>query len=195
MPAYGAPLVGGHPALDFLNTIHDWTAPDPRDHIAGWPDAVAFGRAAGLLSRGEAERLSAGAPGGEMPRLRALRATLERVSGALVTGAAPAPTDLAHLAREAAEAAGAAAWRKTGLRLERQIAVDRAGAAALRLRIAEGAAGLLSSPRMDLVGRCPSCGWFFLDTSKNRSRRWCSMAMCGNSAKAKAYYRRRRRGR
>ncbi|MGH7701051.1 MAG: CGNR zinc finger domain-containing protein [Gemmatimonadales bacterium] len=42
---------------------------------------------------------------------------------------------------------------------------------------------------------CPSCGWFFLDASKNRSRRWCSMATCGSSAKARRYYRRRKAAR
>ncbi|HEY7407555.1 MAG TPA: CGNR zinc finger domain-containing protein [Gemmatimonadaceae bacterium] len=46
----------------------------------------------------------------------------------------------------------------------------------------------LPSDRVARVGACPSCGWFFLDTTKNRSRRWRSMAMCGSAAKARAYY-------
>ncbi len=33
-----------------------------------------------------------------------------------------------------------------------------------------------------------SCGWLFLDTTKNRSRRWCSMAYCGNRVKALRFY-------
>lgn len=32
-----------------------------------------------------------------------------------------------------------------------------------------------------------SCGWVFWDVSKNRSRRWCSMRVCGNRAKARTY--------
>ncbi|MGK5641104.1 CGNR zinc finger domain-containing protein [Streptomyces sp. URMC 126] len=31
------------------------------------------------------------------------------------------------------------------------------------------------------------CAWVFWDTSKNRSRRWCSMRVCGNRAKARRY--------
>jgi len=36
------------------------------------------------------------------------------------------------------------------------------------------------------------CAWLFLDTSKNGRRRWCSMATCGNSAKARRHYQKRR---
>jgi predicted RNA-binding Zn ribbon-like protein len=38
--------------------------------------------------------------------------------------------------------------------------------------------------------RCPVV---FLDESRNGSRRWCSMGVCGARAKASTYYRRRRR--
>ncbi|MFF0739600.1 CGNR zinc finger domain-containing protein [Streptomyces sp. NPDC004111] len=31
------------------------------------------------------------------------------------------------------------------------------------------------------------CAWVFWDTSKNRSRRWCSMRVCGNRTKARRY--------
>lgn len=47
----------------------------------------------------------------------------------------------------------------------------------------------------DAVGRmkiCGSCGWLFLDRSKNRSRTWCDMAVCGNRAKARRHYSARR---
>jgi predicted RNA-binding Zn ribbon-like protein len=35
---------------------------------------------------------------------------------------------------------------------------------------------------------CPDCEWLFFDQSKNQSRLWCDMALCGNRAKAKAHY-------
>lgn len=55
------------------------------------------------------------------------------------------------------------------------------------------AADLLTSDSLDRVGRCANvrdCGWLFLDTSRNRSRRWCSMETCGNRAKAMRHYHR-----
>ncbi|WP_433183642.1 CGNR zinc finger domain-containing protein [Actinoallomurus sp. CA-150999] len=46
-------------------------------------------------------------------------------------------------------------------------------------------------PRLK-VCRETTCRWAFLDTSKNRSRSWCSMRMCGNRTKTRAYRARRR---
>lgn len=42
------------------------------------------------------------------------------------------------------------------------------------------------------VKACPgrNCGWVFYDHSKNLSARWCSMKVCGDREKARAYYRR-----
>lgn len=38
---------------------------------------------------------------------------------------------------------------------------------------------------------CPNCDWLFIDRSKNKSRLWCDMAVCGNRSKVKAHYRRK----
>jgi predicted RNA-binding Zn ribbon-like protein len=57
--------------------------------------------------------------------------------------------------------------------------------------VARALADLLTSPRLHRVGRCEGvgdCGWLFLDTTKNGSRRWCSMAGCGSRAKMRRYY-------
>ena len=39
---------------------------------------------------------------------------------------------------------------------------------------------------------CRKCEWAFYDTSKNRSGSWCSMQLCGNRQKTRAYRDRRR---
>lgn len=38
----------------------------------------------------------------------------------------------------------------------------------------------------------PTCGWVFIDASRNQSRRWCDSTMCGNRARARRHYRRHR---
>ena len=60
--------------------------------------------------------------------------------------------------------------------------------------VARAAADLLTSQTVSRVGEClgDGCGWLFLDMSRNRSRRWCSMEECGNRAKARRYYARSR---
>src|SRR3989442_8269959 len=61
--------------------------------------------------------------------------------------------------------------------------------------IARSAADLLTSDEQrQLVRECgaPDCLWLFLDTTKNRSRQWCSMQSCGNREKARRHYQRLR---
>ena len=62
----------------------------------------------------------------------------------------------------------------------------------LLLPVAESAAWLLEHGDPSLVRRCDGteCVLVFYDTTRNRSRRWCSMEGCGSRAKAGAYYRR-----
>ncbi|AZU62422.1 CGNR zinc finger domain-containing protein [Neobacillus mesonae] len=57
--------------------------------------------------------------------------------------------------------------------------------------IVQSAVDILTSERdLKRVSQCEGdhCGWLFFDTSRNRSRRWCSMADCGNRAKARRFY-------
>ena len=51
---------------------------------------------------------------------------------------------------------------------------------------------LLGSAQMRRVRACPVCDWLFLDKSRNGSRRWCDMAICGNRTKASLHYKRQR---
>lgn len=61
--------------------------------------------------------------------------------------------------------------------------------------IVQSAIDLLTSEDLYRVKQCEggACGWLFLDTSRNRSRRWCSMEDCGNREKARRFYRKKRR--
>jgi hypothetical protein len=60
--------------------------------------------------------------------------------------------------------------------------------------VAQSASDLLVSSELGRVRECAGerCDWLFLDASRNRSRRWCDMAACGNRAKAQRNYARRR---
>jgi predicted RNA-binding Zn ribbon-like protein len=186
-------LVGGDAVLDFVNTIHDWTVAEPRDYVPTFPEAVRFGETAGIVSPGEARRLATLSSGTELRRLRDLRVRFERMLRAIEEQRSPSADDLEELAHEAAEAARVARLLSEKGEVRRVIDADAAGVATIRYRLAEGMVALLTSDRLARVSRCPSCGWFFVDTTKNRSRRWCSMAMCGSAVKARNYYWRTKR--
>ncbi len=54
------------------------------------------------------------------------------------------------------------------------------------------ASSLLVTGHPDQIRLCGECGWMFYDTSRNHLRRWCSMKICGNRAKARRHYERER---
>jgi predicted RNA-binding Zn ribbon-like protein len=187
-------LAGGHPALDFINTVHDWTATEPRDYLSEFADAIRFGETAGLLTRADVSRLPCRTPRLELKRLRKLRGLLRRIFQMRLSGEAPSSTDLERLGDDLFESARATRLmatsdrRSSQLLMRREVNAELAGDALLRLRIVEAGVALLVSGAMPRVKSCPTCGWFFLDLSKNRSRRWCSMDTCGAVAKSRRYY-------
>jgi len=60
--------------------------------------------------------------------------------------------------------------------------------------VAWAASQLLVSPELQHVNACANerCGWMFVDTSRKHNRKWCEMGVCGNRAKARRFYQRRR---
>ncbi|MGH2615819.1 MAG: CGNR zinc finger domain-containing protein, partial [Thermomicrobiales bacterium] len=62
--------------------------------------------------------------------------------------------------------------------------------------VARSAVDLLMHGETSRMKECAEaaggCSWLFYDTSKNASRRWCSMEGCGSSVKMQRYHARRR---
>jgi predicted RNA-binding Zn ribbon-like protein len=56
--------------------------------------------------------------------------------------------------------------------------------------LAVSALSLLSSNAWKKIRICRNCRWLFLDRSRNASRLWCDMSVCGNRHKAKRHYER-----
>ncbi len=71
---------------------------------------------------------------------------------------------------------------------------DPAQPIAFEVALAVSALSLLSGAKLGRLKICPNCNWLFLDRSRNASRVWCDMAVCGNRHKAKRHYRRRKTG-
>ena len=61
------------------------------------------------------------------------------------------------------------------------------------LATARSALKLIASPDTERLKICPNCEWLFIDRSKNRSRTWCDMSVCGNRAKARLQYKKKRK--
>jgi predicted RNA-binding Zn ribbon-like protein len=123
-----------------------------------------------------------------------LRASLYGILLALTEKKAPEARDLdalnSALGRAPVRQTVALADRGFGWRLD----ADRRSAASLLAPVLWSAGDLLVSPDVAHLRHCanPRCLWLFLDDSKNGSRRWCSMRLCGNRAKAHRHYHRQK---
>jgi predicted RNA-binding Zn ribbon-like protein len=124
----------------------------------------------------------------------ALREAVYRIFSAVAGSRSPQPADLAIL--NATLAAALASLRIVTMG-NGFIWVWGGGEEALDRvvwPVALSAAGLLTSGERRAVRECAAtnCAWLFLDTTRNRSRRWCDMKVCGNRAKARRHYERKK---
>ena len=185
-PIERLPIVSGSRCLDLVNTVVGFGTGTARDSLV---DPAAFRR--------WAQRAGFAAGRGHGPEDRAafdgavaLRSAIGWIAAGLCAGDRPPRDALAGL-RQAATGAMARrrlvagsdglAWKATA-----------SGLACVLDELALEAVELLTGPGRAALRRCAAddCAWFFLDRSRNQSRRWCAMGDCGNRAKAR---RRRRR--
>lgn len=194
-------LSGGALCLDFVNTLDERFAPRPRELLNGYADLLSWAVQAGAVPAARARALAGEAarrPGearSALERARSLRERLFALFSAAAAGRRLPGDDL----RSVSAALGGALGR---LRLvpssgpaarwvwdEDPRALDAALWPVLR-----STADLLTSADLSRLRECASesCGWIFLDRSKNGSRRWCDMAVCGNREKVRRHRRRLR---
>jgi predicted RNA-binding Zn ribbon-like protein len=123
-----------------------------------------------------------------------LREVIYRTFSALAAQRQPTLSDLAALNRALRDALPRLELRPSAGGFEWTWASARDDLDWMLWPIIRSAAELLTSEDLDRVRECAreGCDWLFVDTSKNRSRRWCSMNLCGSRVKARRYYRRRK---
>jgi predicted RNA-binding Zn ribbon-like protein len=179
--------VADEPALDFCNTRAGWGAPKPREYLTSYDHLVVWACEAALIAAPVAERLRRGAKREPAQADRVLERTLALRDSlyATCTDSSLAAWDAA--AAEARTASAAAVLIQDAPPGRRWVIPESAGLDLPALELARAAGALLASTDLEAVGRCPGegCGWLFLDTRGRR--RWCTMAVCGNRAKARRH--------
>ena len=185
------PVIAADLALDFANTIDDPLGPERHDHIATYHALLSWSLRVSLLTEPEADRLlRTAAPrraATVVRRAHSLREAINLAAGAVAT---------THPAADRLE--GWAELRPfVTAAIERAELVDLQPAWRFELLdsplwpVAHAAYTLLTGPRAGRIKQCAGCPWLFLDQSKNGSRRWCSMEICGTSEKVRLYVSRR----
>lgn len=200
-------LLGGHTALDFVNTVGGRTHTSERSYsvdrerLESVAELYEWAALAELITPAERRRLLAAA--GEQRRAASavyeralrLREALYRLFVAFTEDRKPDAADGEVLNRELALAR--AHEKLTFAGGTASYTWDARDALDVPLwMVARAAAELLTSDQTPRIRRCggEDCGWLFLDTSRNRSRQWCDMRDCGNVAKVRRFRERLREG-
>jgi len=195
-------LAGGHPALDLVNSLDNrFRADGPSERLASYADLLRFTVESGLLRPKQAYSLGkvagSDAATGALRAVHELREATAAVCYALVEEKAPPPDDIATLERcfLAADQHRELCWQppthdpeaRANITWQWRRAESNPSLPAWLL--SQAVAELLLSDRMSLIKTCDveTCRWLFLDTSKNHTRRWCNMKVCGNRMKARRF--------
>jgi predicted RNA-binding Zn ribbon-like protein len=209
IPEYVFDLDGGRACLDFANTLSATSG----EHLNSYADLIAFAAQSDLLTPEDADwlraegRRDALTAEGVVVRARRLRASLYALFSALAAGKAAPERELDHLNSNLAASMSHARVLSDAERGHQAGQSPPAGAESSGYRwgfigrnldaplwpIIRSAADLLTSrDELQRVRECTAedCHWLFLDTTRNRSRQWCSMGACGNRQKARRHYQR-----
>lgn len=193
-------LIGGRLCLDFVNTVDSHLKTSPKEYLHSYDDFVTWSEHAGVLAADVGHYLGQEAAGRPeeaaliLNRALILRSALYRIFSAIAGEHMPAQADHAVVN----DTLAAIPPRSRIIQNTTGYSWEWPGAAAVLARplwvVAWSAADLLTAPELIQVRECTSeqCSWLFLDTSHNRSRRWCSMEDCGNRTKAQRHYARHR---
>lgn len=190
-------LLAGTRCLDFANTVEPRVplrhGMQPREYLTTYADLLAWAIHAEILTAaGSAQlaQLAAANPDAATATLHeaiGLREAIYRVFLAVAQGRPPDRTDLDRLASAYARALTHTTLIARGAQFELSWVDDPDALDRPLWPLAHSAVELLTRGDVARVKECPTttdgCGWLFYDTSKNRSRRWCSMRDCGTDAK------------
>jgi predicted RNA-binding Zn ribbon-like protein len=194
-------LDSGALCLDFANTAEWHASDDPDDKLDNYNDLVAWAETAAILPVEQAHQLremAARQPEkaqAAFDKAIELREIIYRLFAAYAEQKTFSEADLAALNKVLSEAMSKVlvlpatagfgwGWAANGQSLEE-----------ILWPVARSAGELLTSDQLERVRQCADdrgCGYLFVDTSRNRSRRWCSMESCGNRAKAHRHYKKQK---
>ncbi len=187
-------LIGGHPALDLVNTL-DWRFRETgtEELLANYDDLIRFVEQSGMIAAPQARRLRSVAEERAarivMTAARELREAAANILYAAVDGTNPQASSLAKLEDSFKEAGRRLELRWTGSKLARELPQSPALPGLPLWLLSLATAEFVTSDEMSLLRECgnPECRWLFVDTSKNHTRRWCDMKICGNRMKARRF--------
>ena len=178
-------VVGNNLALDFVNSITSDLTPKSLVDWAVAVDLIDAERAKSLLLKWDETNLA---------EVSEFRTNLREAVMNLSNGGKLKQRELSLINRVLRRSSGYSELLQTPEGFAKRFEIDLSEPKKILVPIAESMADLLCYGNRDYLRNCenPPCYLYFYDTTKNHKRRWCSMAVCGNRAKAAKFYQRKK---
>ncbi len=195
-------LIGGRLCLEFVNTVSGKRGINPTERLHDYRNLVSWSRQVGIFDESEVKGLLAQAQQSPEQAERVyrdaidLREALYRIFTAVAEQREPQAGDLAILNTVLARSLGSQRLTFQNGRYCLGCLRGETDLDCMLWPVAKSAVDLATSEEeLKRVRVCEAtaddrCSWLFLDETRNRTRRWCSMKDCGNRAKARRFYHR-----
>jgi len=189
-----AEAVDADRVLAFVNTLSGRPTAATAERLVSYEALVDWAREQRLVSAAAADRLTAEArrhpqqAAGVLARAKEFREALHALAESIDSGRQPGAAVLSTISDALAAAYANGRLVPHGGALQ-WIAGAEDDLDRIVWEIGRAAGRLVLSPRLGRIRACAaaSCGWWFVDDTKNRSRRWCDMKICGNREKVRRH--------
>jgi predicted RNA-binding Zn ribbon-like protein len=182
-------FISGSLALDFVNTVANRLG-ELRECLENADEFSRWARMAGLLGKRETLHVTSV----QLSRFRSAREDLYRIFRPLALGNAPSTGTIAELNLMFSRVSGKLRMERANGKVRWAWRTSSHDPDRILGPIFLNACEMIVSGLHSKLRECNDefCGWIFVDHSHAGHRRWCSMADCGNRAKVRENYRRKR---
>ncbi len=187
------PFLGGNLSLDFVNTVHDRHEEPLRDLLQNYLDLVSWAYFGDAIDNSQKERLlQIGRENQEKANqiynnALQLRETLYDFVVNMINQEEVSPANMQRINQRLSKAFSNLELAQLDNRYILDWNTENFELESVLWPIIRAFADLVTSEDRKRIKQCANCGYLFVDNSKNKSRRWCSMEICGNRVKARRF--------
>jgi predicted RNA-binding Zn ribbon-like protein len=185
---------GGRLCLNYINTVHDRLVEPLNDYLKSVNDLIQWSFRAKVIDSGTMKTLKQNAPGNSekadafFVEAISLRETLYKVFLCIARDQKIPNGNLDDFNNLISLYFPHLKIIKSGNGYSEEWHYPPDSFYLINAPILKDAYDLLLHGKQNRIRECPNCGWLFYDSSKNGSRRWCSMTTCGSNVKALSWY-------
>lgn len=194
------PLDGGALCFHFINTVNAWTGTEIQEHeyLGDYEELIKWCEKVEIVSEETRKALRKYAAKNEaaantaLQKIKKIREMLYHLFSAVAAATPPAPDLLERFNKTLSAALATFRFDNTPGGLTGNVREDPSDLLTPIRIVMKSAYDILTTEDHTRIKECATCGWIFLDLTKNNKKRWCSPLTCGSMHKAKRYYERKK---